>query len=52
MMQPVVRRQHVVAEIVYRVPPRRMDVVAIGLGVVVFDEQRGSLDAVVVSLPG
>ena len=51
-MQPVVRGQHVVAEIVHRVPPRRMDVVAVGLGVVVLDEQRGSLDAVVVSLPG
>src|ERR1700736_311310 len=50
-MHAVVRSQHVVAEIVRRVPPRRMNVVAVSLGVVVLDEQRRSLDAEVMPLP-
>jgi hypothetical protein len=52
MVRTVVRRQHVVAEIVRRVPPRRMDVVAVSLGVVVLDEQCRSLDPVVMPLAG
>jgi hypothetical protein len=52
VVRAVVCRQHVVAEVVRRVPPRRVDVVAVVLGVVVLDEQRRSLDTVVMPLPG
>jgi len=52
VVRTVVCRQHVVAEVVRRVPPRRVNVVAVVLGVVVLDEQRRSLDAVVMPLPG
>ena len=52
MVRAVVRRQHVVPEVVRRVPPRRVDVIAVVLGVVVLYEQRRSLHAVVVPVPG
>ena len=52
MVRTVVRRQHVVTEIVRRVPPGRMDVGAVSLGVVVLDEQRRPLYPVVMPLPG
>jgi hypothetical protein len=49
---PVVLGQHVVAEIVRRVPPRRMDVGAVSLRVVVLDEQGRALHPVVVPVAG
>ena len=52
VVPPVVLGQHVVAEVVRRVAPHRVDVVAVSLGVVVLDEQRRSLDAEVMPLPG
>src|SRR5580704_3506832 len=52
MVQTVVLRQYVVAEIVRRVPPCRVDVVAVALGVVVLDKQRRPLDAEVMTLAG
>ena len=52
VVQTVVLGQHVVAEVVGRVPPGRMDVVPVSLGVVVLDEQRRPLDPVVMPFPG
>src|SRR5579862_4691806 len=52
VLLPVVLSQHVVAEVAGRIAPYRMDVVAVALGVVVLDEQRRSLDAEVMPLPG
>ncbi len=51
-MQAVVLGQHIVAEITGRVPPHRVNVVAVRLGVVVLDEQRRPLDAEVMPLAG
>jgi hypothetical protein len=51
-MQAVMLGQHVVAEIIGRVPPDRVDVVAVALGVVVLDEHSRPLDAEVMPLPG
>jgi hypothetical protein len=51
VVPPVVLGQHVVAEVVRRVAPRRVDVVAVPLGVVVLDEQLRPLDPEVVPLP-
>ena len=52
VMEAVVLGQHVVAEIVRRVPPRRMDVGAVSLRVVVLDEQGRALHPVVVPVAG
>lgn len=51
-MAAVVLGQHVVAEIIGRVPPHRVDVIAVALGVVVLDEQPWSLDAEIMPLSG
>jgi hypothetical protein len=52
MLRAIVRGKKIVAEVVGRVPPHRMDVVPAALRVVVLDQQVRALDPEVVPLAG